>query len=227
MTKPTKLPDRRAVSPKAVSPKTVSPKTASGASRNDILDAALKVFARDTFEGASLQEIAQIANIGQPLVHYHFGGKDNLWRAAIEYALGDLKKFYEAVAITTVDLEPIDTIRVLCRAFLQFSSRCPEHILIVINEMRSSGERFDWLVENYIKPVHKGIDALIESAIARGQMKPIPPAYVTNTMFVALVHFFTIAPLLKSVYEIDTSDPAVIAAHANFARQIIFDGIKA
>jgi TetR/AcrR family transcriptional regulator len=216
MKKPKKAPDRHAV----------SPKTAPGAARDAILKAALKIFARDTFEGAALQEIAQIANIGQPLVHYHFGSKDSLWRATVEYALGDLKKFYEAVAVTTVDLEPIDTIRVLCRAFQQFSARCPEHVLIVINEMRSSGERFDWLVETYIKPIHKGIDALVETAVARGQMKPMPPAYVTNTMFVTLAHFFTIAPLVKSIYKIDTSDPAVIAAHANFTMQIIFEGIK-
>jgi len=223
MTKPTKSVERRPALPKTASGVA---KAASGVARNDILGAALKIFARDTFEGASLQEIARIANIGQPLVHYHFGSKDNLWRAAIEYALGDLKRFYEVVAVTTVDLEPIDTIRVLCRAFLQFSSRCPEHVLIVINEMRSSGERFDWLIETYIKPIHKGLDALIENAIARGQMKPMPPVYVTNTMFVALAHFFTIAPLVKSVYEIDTSDPEVIAAHANYTMQIIFDGIK-
>src|SRR6266851_1487241 len=114
MSKPTKPIEKRAPLPKA----------ASGVARNDILDSALKIFARDTFEGASLQEIAQLAKIGQPLVHYHFGSKDSLWRAAIEYALEDLKKFYEVVAVTTVDLEPIDTIRVLCRAFLQFSSRC-------------------------------------------------------------------------------------------------------
>jgi len=223
MTKPTKSVERLPALPKTASGVA---KAASGVARNDILGAALKIFARDTFEGASLQEIARIANIGQPLVHYHFGSKDSLWRAAIEYALGDLKRFYEVVAVTTVDLEPIDTIRVLCRAFLQFSSRCPEHVLIVINEMRSSGERFDWLIETYIKPIHKGLDALIESAIARGQMKPMPPVYVTNTMFVALAHFFTIAPLVKSVYEIDTSDPEVIAAHANYTMQIIFDGIK-
>jgi AcrR family transcriptional regulator len=216
MTRPKKLPDKRAAAPKG----------ASGAARSDILAAALKAFARDTFEGASLQEIAKVANIGQPLVHYHFGSKEGLWRAAVEYALGDLKKFYEVVAVTTVDLEPIDILRVLCRAFLQFSSRSPEHALIVINEMRSSGKRFEWLLDTYIKPVHKHLDAIIELAIARGQMKPVPPVHVTNTIFVALVHFFTIAPLVKAVYGIDTSDPAVIAAHANFTMQLIFDGIK-
>ncbi len=37
----------------------------------------------------------------------------------------------------------------------------------------------------------------------------------------------TIGPLLKAVYNTDATDPQVIAAHANYMIQIIFEGIKA
>ncbi|RYE57225.1 MAG: TetR/AcrR family transcriptional regulator, partial [Rhizobiaceae bacterium] len=58
--------------------------------KSAILDAALKAFARDGFDGASLPKIAEMAQIAHPLIHYHFGSKDNLWRETVDYALGDL-----------------------------------------------------------------------------------------------------------------------------------------
>lgn len=200
-------------------------KSPNGHSRNEILEAALKVFARHSFEGASLQEIADLASIGQPLVHYHFGSKENLWKAAVDYALTDLRNFYESIAVTTVDLEPVDVIRVLCRSFLNFSARCPEHALIMINEMRVPNERFDWLTEKYLRPIHHHLDTILEAAKRKGQIRDIPVVYLTNTIFISLVHFFTIAPLLKSVYETDAFDPETRAAHANHTMSIIFDGI--
>jgi len=200
---------------------------APGAARDDILRAALRLFARDTFDGASVQEIAKAAGVGQPLVYYHFGSKDELWRAAVEFALLDLQKFYGVVAVTTVDLEPIDMLKVLCRAVIQFSSRCPEHAQIVLNEMRAESTRFEWLLDRYIRPIHQHLDALIAEATVRGQIKPIPPEYLVNAMLAPLVHFFTIAPQLKAIYGINAFDPEVIAAHSNYAMQMLFDGIKA
>lgn len=198
-----------------------------GDAKNDILEAALRVFARYSFEGASLQEIAQLASIGQPLVHYHFGSKENLWKAAVDYALSDLKSFYQTVAVTTVDLEPIDVIRVLCRSFLNFSARRPEHALILINEMRVPGDRFEWLTEKYLKPIHQHLDGILEAAKRKGQIRDIPVVHLTNTIFISLVHFFTIGPLLKSIYDTDAFDPETVTAHANHTMQILFDGIAA
>jgi len=197
----------------------------NGDSKNEILEAALKVFAQHSYEGASLQEIAQRAGIGQPLLHYHFGSKENLWKATVDFALNDLKSFYETVAITTVDLEPIDIIRVLCRSFLNFSARRPEHALIMINEMRVPGDRFEWMTQKYLQPIHSHLDGILEAAKAKGQIRDIPVVHLTNTIFISLVHFFTVAPLLKSIYSIDPFDSATLMAHANYTMQILFDGI--
>lgn len=221
-----KQPTKSRSAAKASAPKVSAPK-ANGDSKNDILEAALKVFAHHSFEGASLQEIAQLAGIGQPLLHYHFGSKENLWKAAVDYALNDLKSFYETVAITTVDLEPIDIIRVLCRSFLNFSARRPEHALIMINEMRVPGDRFEWMTQKYLAPIHSHLDGILEAAKAKGQIRDIPVVHLTNTIFISLVHFFTVAPLLKSIYEIDPFEPATVVAHANYTMQILFDGISA
>jgi hypothetical protein len=97
--------------------------------------------------------------------------------------------------------------------------------LIMINEMRVPGDRFEWLTEKYLKPIHHHLDAILEAAKKKGQIRDIPVAHLTNTIFISLVHFFTIAPLLRSIYDTDPFDPATMTAHANYTMQILFEGI--
>jgi AcrR family transcriptional regulator len=201
------------------------PRGAALRSKSSILSAALKVFANHSFEGSSLQQVAVLAGIGQPLLHYHFGSKTNLWKAAVDFAFHDLTVFFATVDIATVDLEPIDVIRVLCRSFLSFSSKHPEHALIFINEMRVPGERFEWLLDKYLRPIHDRLDTLLEHAKRRHQIKDIPVVHLTNTIVVILVHFFTIGPILAALYDTKAFDSETIASHANHTMQILFDGM--
>ena len=49
-----------------------------------ILDAATHLFAERGYEGASLRDILQDANVNSAAAHYHFGSKEAVYRAAIE-----------------------------------------------------------------------------------------------------------------------------------------------
>src|SRR4051795_9741054 len=60
------------------------PKTRHHPTRQAILRAALDLFAERGFDGASTRLIAERAGVGQPLLNYHFAGKQELWRAAVD-----------------------------------------------------------------------------------------------------------------------------------------------
>ena len=45
------------------------------------LNAAQRLFAEKGFAGTSMREIASLAGVSQPLIHYHFGSKDGLYSA--------------------------------------------------------------------------------------------------------------------------------------------------
>ncbi|WP_109808464.1 TetR/AcrR family transcriptional regulator [Sphingosinithalassobacter portus] len=198
----------------------------SANARNDLLDAALKLFAQNGFDGASLQEIANSASIGQPLVHYHFGSKDNLWRAAVEYALDDYKRFFGLLNRTIVDLRPIDALRVFMRGFLEFSAERPEHVMIILNEMRTPGERFDWLIETFVGPFHGQLDNLLSRAADDGWIVPVPVAHLTPMIMIALSHFYTFRPLIQGLYGIDPQDEDVANAHADYMIKLLFNGLQ-
>jgi AcrR family transcriptional regulator len=52
--------------------------------RNALLDAAERLFGSKGYAGASLRDIAIDAEVRFGLVHYHFGNKGNLFKAAID-----------------------------------------------------------------------------------------------------------------------------------------------
>src|SRR4051795_9429196 len=60
------------------------PKTRHHPTRQAILDAALDLFAERGFDGASTRLIAERAGVAQPLLNYHFAGKQELWQSAVD-----------------------------------------------------------------------------------------------------------------------------------------------
>ena len=52
--------------------------------RETILVAALDVFAEKGFDGTSIADIAAVAKTPKSLLQYHFGTKDELWKACLE-----------------------------------------------------------------------------------------------------------------------------------------------
>jgi AcrR family transcriptional regulator len=53
-------------------------------SREALIRAAQRVFAEKGYEGATVKDLADEASVNISLVSYHFGGKENLYRACME-----------------------------------------------------------------------------------------------------------------------------------------------
>jgi AcrR family transcriptional regulator len=58
----------------------------SRATRQRLLEAALEVFARDGFRGATIERICRRAGANIAAAHYHFGDKQRLYAAVFEHA---------------------------------------------------------------------------------------------------------------------------------------------
>lgn len=74
------------------------PATKSGPdTRQQILQAALRRFAHSGYAGASVQDIVDEAKVTKPMVYYHFGSKEGLYSALIEWAAAErLRRSREA-----------------------------------------------------------------------------------------------------------------------------------
>ena len=65
--------------------------------RQQILQAALRRFAHSGYAGASVQHIVDEAKVTKPMLYYHFGSKEGLYSALIEWAADErLRRSQEA-----------------------------------------------------------------------------------------------------------------------------------
>lgn len=58
--------------------------------RDHVVRSAVTVFAREGFQGTSIQDVAAEADVVTTAVYYHFSSKDELYEAALEYVFGQL-----------------------------------------------------------------------------------------------------------------------------------------
>jgi AcrR family transcriptional regulator len=63
--------------------------------RQEIVDAAIKVFARTGFAETSVQDIADEAGVVPTAVYYHFAGKDQLFDVALQSVITELDHVVE------------------------------------------------------------------------------------------------------------------------------------
>jgi AcrR family transcriptional regulator len=67
--------------------------------RQQILQAALRLFAHSGYAGASVQAIVNAAKVTKPVLYYHFGSKEGLYSALIEWVADErLRRSQEAAA---------------------------------------------------------------------------------------------------------------------------------
>src|SRR5581483_3888394 len=71
--------------------------------REEIIDAAVRVFARTPYRAARTAEVAAVAGIAEGTIFRHFDSKRALYLAALERALGSVQQQYREIAQNTTD----------------------------------------------------------------------------------------------------------------------------
>ena len=132
--------------------------------RDRIVRAALGVFAAQGYDGTKTREIAEAADVNLGLLQYHFGGKQNLWRAAVDLAFAKLQAGLAAVIANDAASSDDDRLRLLIRDHVRFVARNPEFVRIMHDVGKRPGPRTEWLVETHVAPLYRGIVAIVERA---------------------------------------------------------------
>lgn len=91
--------------------------------RQQILDAALRVFAARGYAGSSTQAIVKAAQVAKPALYYHFGNKEGLFRAVADRTENQLLKLI--LEITGGALNVPDQLVEISAAMFQFACDHP------------------------------------------------------------------------------------------------------
>jgi AcrR family transcriptional regulator len=172
-------------------------------SREAILGAALKAFATEGYDGASMPKIARLANVAPPLIHYYFGAKENLWRETIDYSLGELRREAAAIFQATRALNPLDRLRAVLQAHTQFAAKWPDHFFMIMAEARANSDRFAWVQENYTGILFEEVLSILKDARAKGAIRDLCLDQIAVTLIGGILVYFTVYPRALATQDIE------------------------
>jgi TetR/AcrR family transcriptional regulator len=189
--------------------------------RRAILDAALDLFSERSFDGAPTRGIAELAGVTQPLLNYHFAGKEELWRAAV----ADLfERFRTSMQHRLSGLRGVDDVtiaKLMVRHFVEFSAANPQLHRIIMQESKRAGSRLDWLVETHVRPLYENALAMFERLAARGELAPVAPAHLYYLLIGAGATVFVMGPECQRLTGVDPFAPEFVAAHADLVVDLL------
>jgi AcrR family transcriptional regulator len=148
------------------------------ATRDALVSAAIDVFARNGYNGASTRAIAEAAGVNQALIGYHFRGKSGLYLAVFEHIatlierrVGPIVTAIEAelatdlasAATAATSARCLDALRRLTNGFaaLLTSDESAAWASLILREQQNPSEGFDLLYERFMSRVLGVIRALV------------------------------------------------------------------
>ena len=189
--------------------------------RKKLLDAGVEMFAKYGYFGASTRQIEAAAKVQRNLIIYHFGGKDDFWKACMEHL------FQQFVGTTLSELmsipyeKPEQRLRELIMRYFRASAEHPEIHQIFVEEGKRDDWRLQWLVDKYAKQFYAVVVGLYEQARELGIAPDIGPVgffYVLTGSSAV----FSLAPECRQLTGKDPMTDAMIEEHAtNIAKLLI------
>ena len=106
--------------------------------RQEIIDAAIKVFARTGFAETSVQDVASEAGVVPTAVYYHFAGKDHLFDVVLQSVIAELDELVER-ARPEVD-DPAVALPQITAAVWNWIESRPDHAQILYTHLPGATE---------------------------------------------------------------------------------------
>lgn len=131
--------------------------------RTRLLSEASRIFAEKGFATASTREICQAAGLNVAAIHYHFGGKEGLYRAALVGPIEALSTQLQGFDAPGLTLQ--ESLQRLLGGFVGTSDACSAGhdaaARLFLREMIEPTPMFAAAVAQHIVPVHRAITQLL------------------------------------------------------------------
>ena len=111
---------------------------AAQATRDSILRAATKIFAKHGYDGGRVEQISKAAKSYDRMIYYYFGSKEELFIAVLEEAY---RGFNEAESALVLDAErPLESLKAVIRFMWDYYRGNPEFITLLNAENLHRGK---------------------------------------------------------------------------------------
>ena len=188
-----------------------------------IRQAALNVFAQKGFERASIAEIAKVANVAKPLIHYHFASKEVLWQSAVSDAKAALTAETLLFQERLSQLNPMQSIEFISEKMVEFAASHPQLVRIVVDETGKGGSRAEWLFEHFLLPSYAMGQTIIDrisKELKLGNAKP-KAEHLLPVMLGVMNFPFLEAEIIRRTYGKDVYSKTYIKRHGKVMYKVL------
>jgi TetR/AcrR family transcriptional regulator, upper aerobic nicotinate degradation pathway regulator len=197
------------------------------ATRDGILRAAIKIFAKHGYSGGSVEKISQAANSYDRMIYYYFGNKEGLFVAVLEEIY---RRFNEAEAGLDLDIErPVASLGEVIHFAFTYYQKHPEFITLLNSENLHRGRHIgkSLRAREYSSPAIGIIDQLLRSGVAKGLFRADVSARDLYVLIAAAGYFyqsnrFTLSAFLGENLEA----PAAFAHWESFVKDVVIRAIS-
>lgn len=181
--------------------------------RARLIQSAIEEFAEKGFEGASTGDIASRAGAAQSAVPYHFGTKDQLWKAAADALFGLLRDRLTARLTGLQGVDVVTTARLLLTEFVRFAADHPELHRFMLQEGTGPSERLEWVVAKHVAPMGALFQGMLQGTQAASGVSLGPPSHVFYLLIGAVSTPYALAPQVRLTTGEDPFSEDYIQAH--------------
>lgn len=170
---------------------------AESPSRDQILDAAERLFAQQGFSRTTVKQIGQAAGVNSALLYYYFGDKERLYRAVFERLVRSLVT--RTMSRLEADAPPPAKLRGFIEAQVETVLVNPHFPKLFVREM------VDYEAEHAIEQIQhvaatsfKRLCDLIQDGQARGLFRlDIDPRFAAISTVAQVAYFFLARPAIR------------------------------
>jgi TetR/AcrR family transcriptional regulator len=180
-----------------------------------MLEAAIQEFAAHGYGGSTIAAIAARLSITQPLIHYHFYSKEELWFESVYLLFLSLWNDIELALVEAKNDGSRGSARELLKVVVTALVRKPEVARIVSNEgYDHNSTRMSLLSETYLQPVFKVVGDALDTHGKRASLKKQPPELLLLAFLGATTTVITMGPVCRELYGLQ------IDSEANIDKQV-------
>ena len=194
--------------------------------RQEIIRAAMEVFARNGFGGSTTREIAENAGISEAMIYSHFRNKQELYAAIIDEKLQESEPLYYPLdAMRNKDDPRVFT--TIVENYLRRHSEDTTFLRLLLFSALEGHELASMFVAGPVRKFFEFLAEYIGERIEEGAFKPVNPE-ISSRCLLGMVHYFV---LVREIFGDDTlklvdQNEAIETIVNLFCRGILADDSK-
>ncbi|MGR3714170.1 MAG: TetR family transcriptional regulator C-terminal domain-containing protein [Shimia sp.] len=154
--------------------------------RKIIMDAALDVFSRYGYRGATLDQIADQAGLSKPNILYYFDGKEDIHVQLLNQLM---ESWLDPLGHMDAAGDPLSEILGYVRRKLEMTREFPRESRLFANEILQGAPRMGPHLESGLKPLFEKKTAVIQGWMADGKLAQVDPRHLIFSIWSTTQHY--------------------------------------